>query len=207
MRVLLRYPAGGALAGAESPDGYVVEDGSGPPKQDGTPLQVWACVPPMRTVEAHRSLTSALAEEANGIVLLDTVGLVDLEWAGSRLAVLEAEHDLPDGAVRILAAIDSPAGVIAMASLCRPPSARLAGLLLRLDRLAAALACDRAAAPAVSARAQVVIAAAAARVPALLDGVSSDSELHAARRDGFAGAVLTDPALVGPARRIFGRDG
>lgn len=206
VRVLLRHPTGSLVAGAAAPDGYVVEEDAGAPRPDDTPAQLWACVPPMETAEADQSLASALSMGAHGIVLVDTVGLVDLEWAGSRLAVLEAEHERADGAIRILAALDGPAGMTALPSLRSAPSARLAGLLLRPDRLAATLACDRDAAPMAWARAQVVIAAAMASVPALLDGPSDEPALRAARRDGFAGAVLTDPALVGSARTIFGSD-
>ena len=105
--------------------------------------------------------------------------------------------NLPHGAIGIVAmAAGAPASALALASFagCSP---RLKALVFARDELAGALGVDAASAPIAQARAQLVLAAAAAGAPALdapcadpRDEAALREECRAARRGGFAGKLV-----------------
>ncbi len=176
LELLLRIRAGGDAAHA------------GPAGRRTTIVRV----APLSSGLLHADLDVAMAGAPDAVLLPGTVGARDLQHLAAKLAVGEAEHGLAAGRTRILAiAADTPAGVLALASL---PGAtpRLMALGWDAAALAAALGVGPDAAPLRTARDLLLIAAAAAGVPALDCGHAGDEPADApdaARRDGFAGRL------------------
>lgn len=159
-------------------------------------------LPSLDWQDAANALGSALEAGIDGIMLGRVVGRRSVEHLGARLAVLEAEHGLEDGATRIIASIDSAEGALAVRSLA-VAGPRLAAMTW--DE--AALKADLGLQPDLGQRpepcrqlsAALVLTAAVAKVPAIdtagpLEGAPED--LARARRDGFAGKLTLDPGQV-----------
>lgn len=146
-----------------------------------------------------------------GIVLRGCVGLRDLDHLSVKIAVREAELDLPDGATRIVAAAtDTAASVLALASFAGERSARLVGLGCDLDRLRSELRCRDDAHALRLAAGTVVTAAAAAWVPAVAILRGGEAETDAwlrfdrLRGQGFRAVLLRQAAELEAAREVFG---
>lgn len=219
MRSLILVDAAdcGALenALAAAPDGVVLNLGRAPhvlPPQRSVStkcrrdLAEWLVqVGPLGSDDATDELEAAMAWAPGGILLRGAVGARDIQRLGAMLAVAEAIHDRPDGGTTIFAApADTPAGSLAVASL-QGTSPRLRGLLWDGECLARALGCAVGAAPIGHARSALVLAAAAAGIPAYASlGASGAAALIAsARQDGFAGFLACDAVTVGAARRAL----
>jgi citrate lyase subunit beta/citryl-CoA lyase len=141
-------------------------------------------------------LAAAMAFAPNAIVLPGAVGGRDVAHLGAKLAVLEAETGLADGSIRIIAhPADTAAGVLALATL-PGASRRLAALAWRSRVLARELGCRVAAEPVRQARSMLVLAAAAAGVPALDWSLPRDTDWGAAAASGFHGGLAADQAGV-----------
>lgn len=138
--------------------------------------------------DLETGLAAAMAWAPDAILLRGAAGRRDLQRMGAMLAVAEAEHDRPDGATRIILAVDSAVGALALPTLAAA-SPRLAALAFDGACLAKALGCDPEAGPVAQSRHATVLAAAAAGVPAYvaLDRGDAAGSALAARRDGFAG--------------------
>lgn len=142
-------------------------------------------ISPLGSESLRAELRRVTSSGAAGVVLPGMVGRPDVERLGAMLAVAEAEADLPDGSLRILAmAADTPGGVLALPGLSATP--RLVGLACDPDALAAALGCASEAPAIIQARTMTVLVAAACGVPAVLVGSSGDVEVVS---EGF-GAIL-----------------
>lgn len=148
-------------------------------------------------------LAAASALRPDGIVLARCEGGRDVARLGARLAVLEAEAGLADGATGILAMVGTARGVLGLSSLAGA-SPRLAGIAWDAEALAAGIGAPAARdaggliPPLLQARGLVRLAAAAAGVEAIdtaypAEGDGLLAELAAARRDGF-GAKLARSA-------------
>lgn len=136
------------------------------------------------------------------IVLPKSRGAADVQHLGAKLALREAEYDLPDGGTRIIAiAAETPAAIFKMGTY-PGASRRLAGLSWAPDDLAAAIDAKSTHAPDGAltspyelARSLTLMAAKAAGVaaidcaPTLRDRAGLKAECEAARRDGFAGKL------------------
>lgn len=154
---------------------------------------------------------AAAAGRVAGIWLTRCVGLADLERAGTRLAVAEAQAGLAEGTLAIVASVGSAAGVLALPRL-GAGTRRLAGFALNEGALRQDLGIAAGApAPAacLQARGLLVLAAGAARVPAI-DAITAGSAARpleaaarAARQDGFAGKLAAGPDQVAPIERAF----
>ena len=123
----------------------------------------------------------------DGIWLGDAVGRVDIERLGVALGVAEAEAGLGDGAIRIVASVESAAGALRVLSLSEA-GPRLAGI-----------ACDGGAIARET--------GAAAGVPAM-DATGIDLRpIQAARaaRDGFSGLLVRDPAGIAVVKAARGQ--
>jgi citrate lyase subunit beta/citryl-CoA lyase len=146
------------------------------------------------------------ATAPDGVVLQATEGGARVQQLGSRLAVFEAEADVADGATRIVAELSTPAGFLTCATLARS-SPRLEALLFGRAALASALDADEASAPIESARALLVLSAAAARVRAFDapcgDPGKLEEECLAARRDGFFGKCAASEVDIRVIERVF----
>ncbi len=153
------------------------------------------------------ALETLRATPPDGVVLQATEGCASVQQLGSRLAVFEAEADAADGATRIVAELSTPRGVLSAATLAGS-SKRLHALLFGRAALAFALGADEASVPVESARALIILAAAAAGAHAIdapcREPVRLKEECLAARRDGFFGKCATREEDVGVIERLFG---
>ncbi len=151
---------------------------------------------------------AGLALAPDGVLLTGIGGGLDIGRLASRLAVGEAEMGLPDGATRILAGLGSARALLGAADLAGA-SPRLAGLVWDAEALARDFAPAPLPAPvARHARATVVLAAAAARLPALAppcpDPARAGAAAQAARRAGFAGMMARDAGEATAIAAVFG---
>lgn len=146
----------------------------------------------------------------DGIFLKGAENGAHVQHLGAKLAVFEARAGLPDGALGVIAAAaGTPAATFDLASFAGC-SQRLRALAFDRDALAGSLGVARAAAPLGLARGLLVLAAAAAGLPAL-DAPCRDAadlallrkECLAARRDGFKGKLGTTPAEIAVIEEIF----
>ncbi len=159
---------------------------------------------------ADGDLDDVMAGAPDLVVLPDAVGRADVQQLANRLAVREAEHGWPPGRTGIAAlAAASARGVLALPTI-PGASPRLRALLWDAAALAADLGVEADAAPCRLARSLLLVAAAAAGVPAV-DCGSGDGgadlvrACDAARRDGFAGRMALTPDEVGVVAGCFGR--
>ena len=149
---------------------------------------------------ADADLDAVMPGRPDGIILPDACGGRDIQHLGAKLAVREAENDLPEGALKILAlAGDSPAALFELGSVARA-SRRLIGLG-RDERLLAqrlgisARMDDKRPEPLRVARSLCLFAAAAAGTKAYDCAESVEDEAFAricarAARDGFSGKLI-----------------
>lgn len=130
-------------------------------------------------------LRAAVAAEIAGVVLELSAGWNDVARLSARLAVAEAEAGLADGRIAVLAVAAGPRAVLDLGRTAPLAAARrLAALGVHPAATAAAHARD-------TARGLVLLAAAAAGVPAcdvVADG--DPARLADAVRDGFALALV-----------------
>ena len=197
MRIPLLLPPGVAAPPAAGPTAR--------PVPGGAPRVV--AVGPLRDGRVDRDLDAVLAGRPDGVLLRGAVGARDFQHLGAKLAVREAELGLPAGRIGILAAAaDTPAGVLALSGLAGA-SPRLRALVWEAGPLARALGLgDPAAGPLLRARDLLVLAAAAAGVPALAmpePGRTLADSCADAARDGFAGMVARGPGEVAVIARWF----
>lgn len=152
-----------------------------------------------------------------GIMLPKACGGRDVAHLGTKIAVREAECDLPDGGTRIIAiGLETGRSFFQMASF-EGTSHRLAGLTWGAEDLAADIgaSANRDAeggftSPFRLAREITLFAAAAAEIAAI-DTVYVDfrneaglrAECEAARRDGFSGKLAIHPAQVAVINDVF----
>jgi citrate lyase subunit beta/citryl-CoA lyase len=153
-------------------------------------------------------LDAVMQGAPDGVVLPKAEGGHDAAHLGAKLAVREAENDLPDGATRIHAiATETAKGVFALGTFAGATH-RLASLAWGAEDLSADLGAEtnreengRFAAPYRLARALTLLGAAAAQVMAVdavftnfrdLEGLAVECE--AARRDGFVAKMAIHPA-------------
>ncbi len=153
---------------------------------------------------ADADLDAVMPGRPDGIILPDACGGRDIQHLGAKLAVREAENDLPEGALKILAlAGDSPAALFELGSVARA-SRRLIGLG-RDERLLAqrlgisARMDDERPEPLRVARSLCLFAAAAAGTKAYDCAEPGEGEAFArictrAARDGFAGKLIVSAA-------------
>ena len=160
------------------------------------------------------ALESMLQAPPDGIFLEGAEGGASVQHLAAKLAVFEARTGLADGAMTIIAgAAGTPAAVFALASYkgCSP---RLTALYCESGALARALGLDPwpgvVPSPVAVARGLVVLAAAAAGVPALdvpshhpYETADLREECLLARGDGFEGKLATRRDEVPIIEEIF----
>ncbi len=153
----------------------------------------------------------------DGILLPKCLNGAAIQHLGAMLAVKEAEHDLADGATRIMAIVTETAASIFNMGTYAGASARLEGLCWGADDLAACLGAEtnRSAGggygfPYLLARSMTLFAAASVGALAIdavdrkfRDLAGLRLECEAARRDGFAGKMAIHPAQVEIINEIF----
>ena len=157
-------------------------------------------------------LDAALALRPDGIVLPRVADATGIARLGVRLAVHEAEAGIPDGATRIVAGLDGARALLRFGGGAGGFS-RLAGLFCAFDALARDLGVAMSSeapppAPLIQARGLLVLAAAAAGVPAF-DGPRPSIDRAAAlaaRRDGFQGGFAETAEAAALLAEVFGQD-
>jgi citrate lyase subunit beta/citryl-CoA lyase len=165
-------------------------------------------IAPLASGLADADLDAVMAGAPDAVLLPGAVGGRDLQHLAAKLAVREAVHALAAGSSAIIAVpADTAAGVLALPTLAiaRP---RLVALAWDPAALAAALGIAVGASPVRAARDLLLLAAAAAGIPALDCGVAGNDVSPAcagARRDGFAGRLARGPAEPAIIAAAFGR--
>jgi citrate lyase subunit beta / citryl-CoA lyase len=166
--------------------------------------------------ETDADLDAVMPGAPAAILLPGSLGAASVQQLSTKLAVREAEFDLPDGETRIIAVADTAQSLFHLGSY-RGASARLMGVAWSADALRADIGAetdrDRLGDPLGPyrlARELTLLAATSARVAAIdtvflnirdLEGLCD--EALAARRDGFAGKMAIDPAQVAVINDVF----
>jgi citrate lyase subunit beta/citryl-CoA lyase len=153
----------------------------------------------------------------DAIMLPKSEGGVDISHLGAKIAVREAEHDLPDGHTRIIPiATETGKGIFGLGSYAGATH-RLQALTWGAEDLSADLGAETNRLedgtytdPYRLARAMTLFAAAASQVDAIdtvftnfRDDAGFRAECIAARRDGFTGKMAIHPAQVAPINEVF----
>ena len=174
-----------------------------------------AQIHPLASGLADGDLEAVVAARPDGIIQPDACGARDVQHLGAKLAVREAENDLPDGSVKILAlAADSPAAIFELGSIARA-ARRLIGLgrdeYLLMRRLGIAeKGAGESPEPLRVARALCLFAAAAAGAPAYDSAETGESEdftrnCATAARENFAGKFVVTAAQAKIANAVFAK--
>ncbi len=175
-----------------------------------TSAAIYVRVNDLSTGLTDDDLAALVPAKPDGIMLPKSNSGQDVQQLSAKLRVHEAEHGLPDGAIKILPIItETAAGVLAAATYAGA-SARLAGLTWGAEDLSAAIGA-RAARDENGrytdvfrlARTMTILAASAAEVaaidtvfPAFRDMAAFEAECTEAERDGFTGKMAIHPAQV-----------
>jgi citrate lyase subunit beta/citryl-CoA lyase len=153
----------------------------------------------------------------DAIMLPKAEGGASVVHADAKLAVREAQNDLPDGHIKIIAIATETAASLFVAGTYRGSSARLSALTWGAEDLSADLGAEtnrdaegRYLDPYRLARTLCIAGAAAAGVPAIdtvyidfRDDVGFRSDCEAARRDGFTARMAIHPAQIPTINAVF----
>ena len=166
--------------------------------------------------ETDADLDAVMPGAPTAIMLPGSLVAASVRQLSAKLAVREAEFDLPDGETRIIAVADTAQSLFHLGSY-RGASARLMGVAWSADALRVDIGAetdrDRLGDPLGPyrlARELTLLATTSARVAAIdtvflnirdLEGLRD--EALAARRDGFAGKMAIDPAQVAAINDVF----
>ena len=171
----------------------------------------WVRVNDLASGELTADLAAVVPVHPAGIVLPKIRGPEDVAIVGHYLDMLEAEHGIPTGSIKLAVIVtETPSAVLRMGALVEQAHPRIAALLWGAEDLSSAL---RAADPRLpdgrwkplyeQARSTVLLAAGALDVPAIdtvfvdlrnLDALMEDC--RRSRSDGFAGRVAVHPDQV-----------
>jgi citrate lyase subunit beta / citryl-CoA lyase len=166
--------------------------------------------------ETDADLDAVMPSAPDAILLPGSLGSPSVQQLSAKLAVREAEFDLPDGETKIIAVADTAQSLFHMESY-RGSSARLMAVAWSAEDLRADIGAETdrdrigdALGPYRLARELTLLAATSARVAAIdaafinirdMEGLRA--EALAARRDGFTGKIALDPAQVGIINDVF----
>jgi citrate lyase subunit beta/citryl-CoA lyase len=162
-------------------------------------------------------LDAIMQAPPDGILLPKCLNGAAIQHLGAMLAVKEAEHNLADGATKIMAIVTETAASIFNMGTYAGASPRLEGLTWGAEDLAACLGAETNRGPDggytfpyVLARSLTLFAAASAGALAIdavhgnfRDLVTLRQECEAAKRDGFAGKMAIHPAQIDIINKIF----
>lgn len=162
--------------------------------------------------QAEADLAAVVVPGLDGVVVPKVARADELALFDEMLLERERAAKIPERSVRVIASIESAAGLIAAPEIARSP--RLVGLMFGCEDLAADLGLplrrEGPAAEMVYARSAVVVAAAAAGILAF-DGIWADfkdaaghrSDALLGRRLGFAGRQCIHPDQVAVVNEVF----
>jgi citrate lyase subunit beta / citryl-CoA lyase len=166
--------------------------------------------------ETDADLDAVMPGVPDAILLPASLRAASVQQLSAKLAVREAEFDLPDGETRIIAVVDTAQSLFHMGSY-RGSSARLIAVAWSAESLRADIGAetdrDRIGDPLGPYRLTrdlTLLAATSAQVAAMdtafldiRDTEGLRAEALAARRDGFTGKIALDPAQVGVINDVF----
>ncbi|MDJ0388711.1 CoA ester lyase [Roseomonas sp. E05] len=232
LRSLLFAPADSerklAKALASEADAVVLdlEDAVGPPAKEGARAALAAALPGMArpgvvvrvnargTAWYLADLAAVVPGRPAAVMLPKCTGIEDLRALDHHLEALETAHGLPLGGIAVLALVTETAASLHRLDYRGAP--RLRALCFGAEDLSSDLgvlprdAAGIYAAPVAQARGAMLLAAAAAGLPALdtpfpdpRDLPGLERETRAAARDGFAGKLCIHPAQVAPVNAAF----
>jgi citrate lyase subunit beta/citryl-CoA lyase len=166
--------------------------------------------------ETDADLDAVMPSAPDAILLPGSLGAPSVQQLSAKLAVREAEFDLPDGETRIIAVADTAQSLFHMGTY-RGSSGRLIAVAWSAESLRADIGVEtdrdrlgEALGPYRLARELALLAATSARVAAIdtaflnirdMEGLRA--EALAARRDGFTGKIALDLAQVGVINDVF----
>ncbi|MBX9740442.1 MAG: CoA ester lyase [Beijerinckiaceae bacterium] len=185
-------------------------------QRDGAP-RIFVRINGLETGLADADLNVVMPARPHGVMLPKSRSGMDVQHLAAKLAVQEAENDLPDGSTRILPIVtESGAAVFGLSTYARA-SHRLTALAWGAEDLCADIGAEdnrdergEWSAPFALVRHLTLFAAAAAGVPAIdtifadfgdLDGLRH--ECSRARADGFAAKLAIHPDQVGLINTLF----
>jgi citrate lyase subunit beta / citryl-CoA lyase len=171
----------------------------------------------LQTGLTDADLDAVVPAKPDAIMLPKAEGGAAVTHADAKLAVREAVHGLPDGAIKILPIATETAAALFLMGSFAGASARLIGLTWGAEDLSAELGAhanrdaeNRFLDPYRLARALCLAGAAAAQVPAIdtvyvdfRDGKGFRRECEEACRDGFVGKMAIHPAQVPIINEVF----
>jgi citrate lyase subunit beta/citryl-CoA lyase len=162
-------------------------------------------------------LSAIMRAPPDGVLLPKCVNGAAIQHLGAMLAVKEAEHDLANGATRIIAIVTETAASIFNMGTYAGASQRIEGLTWGAEDLATCLGAETNSGadggysfPYLLARSLTLFAAASAGALAIdavhrkfrdLEGLRLECEV--AKRDGFAGKMAIHPAQIAIINEIF----
>lgn len=166
---------------------------------------------------ADADLDQVVTNGLSGILLPKCTGGMDVQHLSAKLAVREAEADLPDGQIRIIAIATETANSLFQLGSYPGSSHRLEALTWGAEDLSADLGAETNRLetgdytdPYRLARAMLLMAASSAQVQSIdtvftayKDEASLLRECEAARRDGFTGKMAIHPAQVPVINAVF----
>lgn len=162
--------------------------------------------------DAERDLAAVVRPGLDGVLVPKVARAEELGIMDEMLAERERSASLAVGSVRVLASIESAAGLLEAPRIARAP--RLAGLVFGSEDFAADLGLparrEGAAAELLYARSALVVAATAAGIPAI-DGIWADfkdvaglrSDALLGRQLGFSGRQCIHPEQIAIVHEIF----
>lgn len=171
----------------------------------------------LSTGMSDADLDAVMPGAPDAIMLPKSEGGTDVSHLAARIAVREAENDLPDGATRIIPiATETAKGIFGLGSYAGATH-RLAALTWGAEDLSADLGAEANRLtdgsytdPYRLARSLALFAAASAQVDAIdtvftnfRDAEGFEAECTAGRRDGFTGKMAIHPAQVPVINRVF----
>jgi citrate lyase subunit beta/citryl-CoA lyase len=166
--------------------------------------------------ETDADLDAVMPGAPDAIQLPGSLGATSVQQLSTKLAVREAQLGLPDGAIRVIAVVDTAQALFNMGSY-RGSSARLMGIAWSPESLRAEIGggTDRDPVgaylgPYRLARELTLLAATSARVAAIdaafaniRDPEGLRAEALVTRRDGFTGKMAVNPAQVAIINDVF----
>jgi citrate lyase subunit beta / citryl-CoA lyase len=184
--------------------------------RDTRPL-IYVRVNPLASGLIDADLDEVVPARPDGIMLPKALGGQDIMHLSSKLAVREAEGDLPDGSVAILPIATETAAALFVMGSYAGSSGRLSGLSWGAEDLSADLGAvtnrhddGSYTDPYRLARSLALFAASAAEVAPIdtvftnfRDTAGLTAECTAARRDGFTGKLAIHPDQVAPINAAF----
>ena len=162
-------------------------------------------------------LDGVMAAKPDGILLPKPRGGIDVQHLAAKLAVREADHDISDGATKIICVATETAAAVFGLPTYAGSSRRLVALTWGAEDLSSDLGAEtnrlpdgRFAPPYALARTLTLLAAVAAGVqpmdtvyPNFRDDTGFRAECEAARRDGFTAKMAIHPGQVPVINDVF----